>query len=292
MFYLKVYTARKSEGCGATRWCREFVIIRAIPYRIKILIFTNIKMTAYHGGKSRIGKRIGGAIYDVTKQEINFNVLGYCEPFCGMLGVYRHIKDLLGSDIQYKAGDSNGSVIEMWKAVELGWLPADKMFSEAEFNWLKKSEKSSALKGYVGHQFSFGGQFFKGYAPKYGRSLKSYSRVIKRIKDISDETGDVDFSAGHYSQFSNLKNFIIYCDPPYEGTEQYYKSKLTKNKRFDSAEFYTWCRKMAEDNIVLVSGYKMPKDFKKILSIGSTVAGTNKKRTENLFLAQTSENCV
>jgi hypothetical protein len=54
-------------------------------------------MCSYHGGKQRIGKRLSSVIADeslVIEDEYDFKIKGYCEPFCGMLGVYKHIPDL------------------------------------------------------------------------------------------------------------------------------------------------------------------------------------------------------
>jgi len=47
-------------------------------------------MTAYHGGKQKIGKILANVIYDVSteiEQDKKFVIKGYCEPFSGMLGV-------------------------------------------------------------------------------------------------------------------------------------------------------------------------------------------------------------
>ena len=85
-------------------------------------------MTWYHGGKQRIGKKLSEIIveasYDISNEE-NLTIKGYCEPFCGMLGVYRHIPKQLENKFEkkltYKAGDVNKSVIMMWKDVQKGW---------------------------------------------------------------------------------------------------------------------------------------------------------------------------
>ena len=84
-------------------------------------------MTRYHGGKQRIGKEIANTIFDIStdiEDETEFTIRGYCEPFCGMLGVYQHIPELFDDDdfppLKYKAGDMNESVIKMWKAVQEG----------------------------------------------------------------------------------------------------------------------------------------------------------------------------
>ena len=73
-------------------------------------------MTSYHGGKQRIGKQIADIIVneslDIADDE-NITIKGYCEPFCGMLGVYQHI--IYDEYIKKLAGDTNKSVIMMWK---------------------------------------------------------------------------------------------------------------------------------------------------------------------------------
>ena len=57
--------------------------------------------------------------------------------------------------------------------------------------------------------------------------------------------------------------------------------KLRFNKEwFD--KFWNWCRKMSEHNIVFISEYKMPKDFKQIYKIKSRTAGN--PQIERLFL--------
>jgi hypothetical protein len=57
-------------------------------------------MTAFHGGKQRIGRQLSEVIYkesiDISERE-SFDINGYCEPFCGMLGVYQHLPDLFNS---------------------------------------------------------------------------------------------------------------------------------------------------------------------------------------------------
>ena len=54
-------------------------------------------MTSYHGGKQRIGKQLAEIIVDESIGVVEgdeFDIKGYCEPFCGMLGVYRYIPGL------------------------------------------------------------------------------------------------------------------------------------------------------------------------------------------------------
>jgi site-specific DNA-adenine methylase len=63
-----------------------------------------------------------------------------------------------------------------------------------------------------------------------------------------------------------VKNYVIYCDPPYENARQEYYNENGEKLIFNSDKFWEWCRKMSENNIVFVSGYSAPRDFTKIWS--------------------------
>lgn len=54
----------------------------------------------------------------------------------------------------------------------------------------------------------------------------------------------------------NISQYVIYCDPPYRNTVKY----ATNDFPYD--EFYQWCRDLSKNNIVLISEYSMPSDFK------------------------------
>ena len=210
-------------------------------------------MTRYHGGKQRIGKEIAKIIAEKVR-ETEIEIEGYCEPFCGMLGVYQHIpKYFENMDMKYRAGDTNESVCMMWQAAQQGWVPPISC-SEERYNELQNEETSSAEKAYIGHQFSFGGGYFMGYNGKYGNAT-SYKRVPEKVCRISNELKDVEFSTGTYTQFSHLENYIIYCDPPYANT------KCTYSEKFDSNSFWNWAREMNKTNVIFISEYSAPDDF-------------------------------
>ena len=98
-------------------------------------------MTSYHGGKQRIGKKLANIIVEesvVIAENEGLKIKGYCEPFCGMLGVYQHIPNLYDNELNlrskeglenlnYVAGDTNNSVVMMWKAAQKGWKPPTKV---------------------------------------------------------------------------------------------------------------------------------------------------------------------
>jgi len=237
-------------------------------------------MTSYHGGKLKIGNEIAKVISAQVKKQ-NFDVKGYCEPFCGMLGVYQHIPDHFQNlTSNLLAGDLNNSVILMWQDAQKGWIPPTNV-SEEEYNKLKTST-DLAEKGYVGHQYGFGGKYFKGYAPKYGKNINSTS-ASNRVVNIAKKLKDVVFSHGEYTQFSDLKGFVIYCDPPYNSTESHYASK------FNNKDFYDWCITMSKNNLVFVSEYNTPDNFIEIWSKSNKLSGVSKSEGEHKSKVRTEK---
>jgi len=248
-------------------------------------------MTRYHGGKQRIGKEIANTIFDIStdiEDETEFTIRGYCEPFCGMLGVYQHIPELFDDDdfhpLKYKAGDMNESVIKMWKAVQRGWVPPNSC-SKSTYNRLKDNRASSVEKGYIGHQYSYGGIYFGKFVGNYGYST-TMKLPPKKVCKIAEDLIDAKFTAGPYTQFSSLENYIIYCDPPYSKTECRYSTEDGSRLKFNHEEFWEWVRRMSRNNIVLVSEYKAPRDFKQVLKQRKTSISRGRKTTgsEKLYL--------
>ena len=89
-----------------------------------------------------------------------------------------------------------------------------------------------------------------------------------------------------YKYFSNVKNSILYLDPPYENTKtSSYKSQI------DYQEFYDWSYEMSKNNIVLLSSYEVSDDrfecVYEFKNARSTMAGGDRgKRTEKLFMVK------
>ena len=90
-----------------------------------------------------------------------------------------------------------------------------------------------------------------------------------------------------YTKFSEVKNAILYLDPPYENAtlDGYSISE------FDSQLFYDWAYEMSKNNTVLISSYEVSDErfesvfeFKKARStFAPTSAG---ERTEKLFMVK------
>ena len=214
-------------------------------------------MTRYHGGKNKQGKKIA----EIINNELA-SYKGYCEPFCGMLGVYRHIKNI--PDLTYLAGDTNNSVVLMWKKAQTGWIPPTETISREEFWTLKSNGESSAEKGFIGCAYGYAGNYFHSYS---NHRPKVPGNNAKKVTKIATETvvKQVDFKHGQYTQFSHLRNHIIYCDPPYQNSVWYKDDEyLWKYRPFNHSEFWKWIEEMNKPefkNLIFVSEYTSPPEY-------------------------------
>ena len=106
--------------------------------------------------------------------------------------------------------------------------------------------------------------------------------MICNIQDI-EANGKIKFYNKDYRAFSNVKNSIIYLDPPYKDT-----SKVYRRNNLDYDIFYKWCKDMNKDNIVLISGYEMPDDFAVVYEFtkarSTMQGGYHKSKYEKLYM--------
>jgi 16S rRNA G966 N2-methylase RsmD len=89
-----------------------------------------------------------------------------------------------------------------------------------------------------------------------------------------------------YKYFSNVKNSILYLDPPYENSDT-----RKYNSQIDYQEFYDWAYEMSKNNVVLLSSYEVSDDrfecVYEFKNARSTMAGGDRgKRTEKLFMVK------
>lgn len=242
----------------------------------------------YHGGKNRTGKQIACFIVnECEKRQICPD--GYAELFSGMMGVYKHIPKLFekiekkcNHKMEFIASDINESIIKMWKSLQSGWIPPRYMISEEQYDKLRKSKSSSALKGYVGHYYGWSGQYFGTFDAKLKTPSQVFNRPDKLI-EVSNELKMVHFKTADYTKWRKLRNFVIYLDSPYEDVNSnYYQEGGIKRPKFDHKKYWEWVRKLSRNNLVFASAYKAPSDFTQVFEIKSKTPTTF--RIEKLFI--------
>ena len=223
----------------------------------------------YQGSKNKIAKHILPIILKDRDPEQY-----YVEPFMGGGNMIDKVKGLrIGNDLNYH-------LIEMWKALQNGWVPPDEI-TEDDYKYLKAAQdiEDPALVAFAGFCCSFSCKWFGSYArnsrgDNYARQGKN--AILKQLpKMIGVELYNLD-----YRDLEIPEGSIIYCDPPYRGTAGYMYG-------LDHAAFWQWCRdKSIEGHQVFISEYSAPDDFECLLTIDhfTTMTKTNKdKRVEKLF---------
>ena len=208
----------------------------------------------YLGGKHGMGKQL--AEYMSTTCASN-DVNGYLEPFCGSLGVFKHMTDKGYNE--YVASDTHSDLILMWKSIKQNKLKLPKNVTEKEYKRIKNSKSPNALKAVAGFGLSFGGKYFAGYAQKSvgnsGRNfLIEFKTSIDKIKPKIQKS-NVKFYNKSYDEFKPT-NMLIYCDPPYKNTQGY------STGDFDHLKFWNIMREWSKTNCVFISEESAPSDFK------------------------------
>ena len=234
------------------------------------------------GSKSKIKKDILAILQKIIDDN---NISTYIEPFVGGANIIDSIK------CQNKiGGDKSETLIELLKYVrDGGELPSEvskELYDQVRRN--KKNDKYDKLFiGAIGYLASYNGRYFDGgYAKtistKTGAIRNYYDEAKRNLENQSKYLQGIDFIYGEYTQFSNISNSLIYCDPPYKDTKQYNTSK-----NFNHDMFWEWCRTMSENNIVIISEEKAPKDFICIWEQNVKRTIDNNKRinkTERMFM--------
>jgi site-specific DNA-adenine methylase len=246
---------------------------------------------SYQGGKQKIGKRIYEVLDTIEEYFEEDTRLDYLEPFVGFCGVMKHFAD--EGERKLTGCDANKDIIAMWKATQRGWKPPITC-TKKRYEELKNSKRTSAERGFIGVACSYSGIFFVGYRgtqtfrngsptkpkPK-SRTVSSAEMTARSVNKIAKMVKNVKFKSCNYQDMSP-KNMLIYCDPPYASND-YQQSSFFD---FDSDKFWKIMKKWSKDNIVVVSEYKAPKDFKMIWQSKTNVMHNGKKniKTEKLFV--------
>ena len=236
----------------------------------------------YYGGKSLIGKEISDILVKYAPPDNKHVKNGYLEPFCGALGVMKHINSKGYKKCQ--AYDINKDLILLWKSIQNGtFKPKNIDVSRKCYEYYKNTNKHSWERGFVGLAYSYGGGWFNGYCPNIGE--RNYiEETIKSLIFEKPLIKKIEFKNSDYKKLKPV-NMLIYCDPPYNDTTQKYNNLGTQ---FDSKEFWKIMENWSKNNIVFISEVKRkaPKNFKCIWkkSYNSKINVQNSLRIERLFI--------
>lgn len=208
----------------------------------------------YQGSKNRLAKYI---VPIIQKYIDNSNANVFIDCFVGGANLIDKI-----SCERKIASDINPDLIALLKYIqqdnEINIAPESCDFEHyadvrENRNTGKYSKEYVALIGYCA---SYGGRYWDGGYGRAGKRNLFMDRLLNLKRQAPNLKG-VEFTVRDYKEYENLgiKNAVIYCDPPYKGVKQYGRYKI------DYERFYDFCRRMSQDNIVVVSEYDMPDDF-------------------------------
>jgi DNA adenine methylase len=240
------------------------------------------------GSKSKITQFIVPIIQRYIDEN---NINTYIEPFVGGANVIDKIQ------CKIKIGyDKNKYLIALLNNVEkVKEFPITIEKSHYDnvrnsFNTQNKEYEDWYI-GAIGFLASYNGRFFDGGYAKTNYAKQPSGHIVVRnyFKEAKENLTEqiprlynIKFESKDYTDLHNIKNSLIYCDPPYQNTKQYGVSK-----NFNYEEFWQWVRDISKNNIVIVSECTAPDDFKCIWQqeITRTVDNTKRvKAIEKLFI--------
>lgn len=215
-------------------------------------IFSGGISIKYVGSKSRVAKYI----VPILQELIDTNKIeDYYEPFVGGGNIIDKIrcKNRYGSDI-------NPYLIALFQNLDkLDTLPD--MISAREYVRVRDAWRQGSKAypmwyiGAVGFLASYNGKFFGGYAgivhTKTGVYRNYFDEAKRNLETQTPSLYNVVWTAQDYTALSDVKNALIYCDIPYQGTTGY-------KFPFDHQAFWEWADKMSQNNILVVSEENAP----------------------------------
>ena len=236
----------------------------------------NIK---YMGSKLRISKYIVPIIQDYIDKN---KCIRYYEPFVGGANIIDKIK----CKNKY-ASDNNEYLIELYNNLDkINDIPdfiTKAHYSEVRDCFNKKLDTYPKWYiGAIGFLASYNGRFFDGgYAgivhTKVGKNRNYFDEAKRNLIKQIPNLIDINFNFMDYGNCNDISNYVIYCDPPYQGTTKYNTSK-----NFNTNTFWDWVRDKSKNNIVIVSELKAPNDFECIWEQEVTRTVDNTKRINSI----------
>jgi DNA adenine methylase len=229
----------------------------------------------YMGSKNRIVKHILPLILHNRKPD-----QWYVEPFVGGANM---IDKITGPRI---GGELNKYVYALLVKMQEGWEPPQLISEETWYDVKNNKDKyPDHFVAYCGICLSFGSVWFCTYArdAKGNRNyaVEAYRNLLKQTSKLNG----VIFKNCDYKKLAIPYQSIIYCDPPYKGTDKY-----RGFEQIDHDEFWEGVRRKVNygSHKVFISEFTAPNDFVEIWSMKISTAiaekALGKNITEKLFV--------
>ena len=234
------------------------------------------------GGKTRIAADIGAIMRAGRHTRTT-----YVEPFLGGGSVAAVMAPAFAT---VHLSDANEDLMLLWEAARTGWVPPHQL-SEELWHQLKHATEPSALRAFAGFGVSFGGAWFKSYArdnPARGdRYAQASSRAVTRYAEKIRHANIRHLDYAHAGEYVT-DDAVVYCDPPYQGTDAY-----DAVGQFDSSRFWAtaegWSNRGAR---VYVTEYNAPDGWvpvwKRRVPVTINKTDNTKTATEHLFVHETA----
>ena len=225
----------------------------------------------YVGSKNKLSKEL----VPIIQSYITENTKGYLEPFVGGANMIDKVKckNKIGCDIHKE-------LIALLNKVKNDVQSIPDTITEEEYNNVKNNRQiyKDWYVGLVGFCGSFGAKYFGGFARGFKEDKitprDAPNEAIRNLRKQSSNLKDILFYNCSFLDIpKDIEGYVIYCDPPYRGTTKY------KTDIFPYEDFYKWCKDMSKNNIVLISEYNMPDEFKCIWEMQVTTSLNSRRKT-------------
>ena len=200
-------------------------------------------MVKYVGGKHKISKQLT----DFIKSQVNPSEHEFYDLFCGSCGIVKNMQEFK----KVIANDIEEDLYLFWKDdFALDFLP-----NEIEYKLYKHDPNPSQKRCFYRFFMSYGGKSWGGYLERhciykdrdfFQEFKNSYNKIKPMLKNV-------EFHNKSYMDF-DMEGAVIYCDPPYERTQDYGSS-------FNHDEFWERAKYLSKKNIVFVSSYEAPEEW-------------------------------
>lgn len=204
----------------------------------------------YMGGKAKISKQLSEIMLQAAKSLRERENSCFVSLFCGSCSVE---SKMVGFD-RVILNDNHKYLIALLKGIQEGYeLP--EYISKEDYQYIRShKDEDKVLTGFAGFGCSLGGKWFGGYAKNnrnrnYAKGCKS--SLLKKMRTLMD----AEIFCSDYREVVIPDNAIVYCDPPYHNTTQYY------NTPFDTDAFWEHMRLLSQNHLVFISEQNEPSDF-------------------------------